>query len=55
MSEALIIAILNSVGRVGLEATISLIKNFSERKNLSDAIAALEADSKTWKEFKAEA
>ena len=43
MSEALIIAVLNAVGPVGIETVISIMKGMKRASNIDDAIVALEA------------
>lgn len=46
MSEALIVAILNAVGPVGIETTIAILKGMKTANTIDDAIAALEATIK---------
>lgn len=54
MSEALLIAILNMITKVGFDATIAFLKN--RGTTIEDAIAALEvAASKSLQQYKDEA
>ena len=54
MSEALLIAILNMVAKVGFDATISFLKN--RGATIDDAIKALEAaKDKSLAQYKTEA
>jgi hypothetical protein len=46
MSEALIVAVLNAVGPVGIEATVAILKGMKNASTISDAIAALESTLK---------
>ena len=46
MSEALIVAILNAVGPVGVETTVAILKGMKNATTIDDAIAALEATKK---------
>jgi len=56
MSEGLIIAIINLVSKVGIDAAISVIKGVSKAATIDEAIAALEASAaKTWDDYKKEA
>ena len=54
MSEALLIAILSAMSKVGLDAVIALLKN--RNATVDEAIAALEvAAAKTLQQYKDEA
>jgi len=52
MSEALLVAILNAVGPVGVETTVAILKGMKNANTIDDAIAALESTIKiTAKDF----
>jgi len=54
MSEALLTAIIGSVAKIGLEATVILVKNLKSAKTVDDAIVALEAaQTYGWEQAKA--
>lgn len=54
MSEALMVAVLGSVAKIGLDTTLILMKNMKSAKTVDDAIAALEAAQMYgWAEAKA--
>ena len=54
MSEALLIAIINMVAKVGFDATIAFLG--AKAATVDDAIAALKvAKEKSWAQYKAEA
>lgn len=53
MSEALLIAVINMVSKVGIDATVAFLKN--RGATIDEAVAALEvASKKTLKDYKAE-
>ncbi len=56
MTEALLIAILNTVARVGIDSTLILLDAMKRpAPTIDDAIAALRAaQSKTWEQYQAE-
>lgn len=56
MSEALIIAIINLVAKVGLDASVYVLKGLNKSTTIDEAIAALEDSAKkTWEDYKKEA
>lgn len=56
MNPQLLIAIINLVTKVGIDAAIAIIDGLKNAATIDDAIAALNASkSKTWDDYKAEA
>lgn len=54
MSEALMTAVIGSVAKIGLEATLILMKNMKSAKTIDDAIVAVEAaQTYGWEQAKA--
>jgi len=46
INEALLVAVLNAVGPVGIETTVAILKGMKNAKSIDDAITALEATIK---------
>lgn len=53
MSEAVIIAIINLVAKVGLDTAVYVLNGLKSATTIDEAIAALEASKgKTWEDYK---
>jgi hypothetical protein len=56
MSEALQLALINLIVRVGLEKAIEIFSGINKATTIDEAIAALrETQKKTWADYKAQA
>lgn len=56
MSEALKIAMMNLIARVGLDLAIDLLSGLNKSATIEEAIAALQkSQQKTWADYKREA
>jgi hypothetical protein len=56
MNDALVIALMNLIARVGIEKAIDIFGGLKKAATIDDAIAALqETQKKTWEDYKREA
>lgn len=56
MNPAILVALINLIGKVGIDAAIYILDGLKNAKTIEEAIAALEeSKQKTWEDYKREA